>query len=70
MLDTRALLRPSGPRRAESSACAPRARARAGLATLDESQLRMLNPHTYPVGLDYGLSEERRALVARLRDLV
>ena len=54
----------------ERSAMAARDRARAGLATLDESQLRMLNPHTYPVGLDYGLSEERRALVARLRDLV
>ena len=52
------------------SAMAAQDRARAGLATLDESQLRMLNPHTYPVGLDLGLSEERRALVARLRDLV
>ena len=47
-----------------------RARAVEGLATLDESQLRMLNPHTYPVGLDYGLNEQRRALVASLRDLV
>ncbi|MFQ9179934.1 MAG: nicotinate phosphoribosyltransferase [Eggerthella lenta] len=26
-----------------------------GLATLDESQKRMLNAHTYPVGLEYGL---------------
>ena len=54
----------------ERSAMAARARAAEGLATLDESQLRMLNPHTYPVGLDYGLNEQRRALVASLRDLV
>ena len=33
---------------------------------LDESQKRMLNPHTYPVGLEYGLCERRRALVGKL----
>lgn len=41
-------------------------RAREGLATLDESQKRMLNAHTYPVGLEYGLFERRRDLVVRL----
>ncbi|PNV66991.1 nicotinate phosphoribosyltransferase [Enteroscipio rubneri] len=50
-------------------ALAARNRARAGLATLDESQKRMLNPHTYPVGLEYGLFERRRDLVARLRGI-
>lgn len=51
------------------SAMKARERARASLATLDESQKRMLNPHTYPVGLEVGLSERRRALVARLRGI-
>ena len=51
------------------NALAARERARAGLATLDESQKRMLNPHTYPVGLEYGLFERRRDLVARLRGI-
>lgn len=41
-------------------------RASEGLATLDESQKRMLNAHTYPVGLEYGLFERRRDLVVRL----
>ena len=44
-------------------------RCREGLATLDESQKRMLNPHSYPVGLEYGRFERRRALVARLRGI-
>ena len=44
-------------------------RARAGLGTLDESQKRMLNPHSCPVGLERGLSEHRRDLVVRLRGL-
>ena len=44
-------------------------RCRAGLETLDESQKRMLNPHSYPVGLEYGLFERRRELVARMRGL-
>ena len=52
------------------SAMEARERARAGLETLDESQLRMLNPHTYPVGLECGLSERRRELVAQLRGIV
>ena len=50
-------------------ALAARERTRAGLAALDESQLRMLNPHTYPVGLEYGLFERRRGLIAQLRGL-
>ena len=48
---------------------AARARAQKGLALLDESQKRMLNPHTYPVGLEYGLFERRRELVARMRGI-
>lgn len=51
------------------SAMVARERAAAGLETLDETQLRMLNPHTYPVGLEYGLHERRRELVARLRGI-
>ena len=50
-------------------AMAAQERARAGLACLDESQKRMLNPHTYPVGLEYGLCERRRALVGKLRGI-
>lgn len=46
-----------------------RERTRAQLETLDESQKRMLNPHTYPVGLERGLHERRRALVARMRGI-
>ncbi len=52
------------------SALEARARAQEGLLTLDESQKRMLNPHTYPVGLEYSLHERRRQLVASLRDIV
>lgn len=44
-------------------------RCHEGLACLDESQKRMLNPHTYPVGLEYGLCERRRALVGKLRGI-
>ncbi len=47
-------------------ALAAQARAKEGLATLDESQKRMLNPHSYPVGLERGLFERRRDLVARI----
>lgn len=50
-------------------ALAAQARAREGLAALDESQKRMLNPHTYPVGLECGLFERRRVLVAKLRGI-
>lgn len=44
-------------------------RAKEGLATLDESQKRMLNPHTYPVGLEYGLFERRHDLVVKLKGI-
>ena len=54
----------------DRSAMAARARACVGLETLDETQLRMLNPHTYPVGLELGLNERRRALVAELRHIL
>lgn len=54
----------------DRSAMAARSRVRAELATLDESQKRMLNPHTYPVGLEQGLHERRRDLIAHLRDIV
>lgn len=37
------------------------------LSHLDESQLRLLNPHTYPVGIERGLEHERRALVGKMR---
>ena len=53
--------------REDRSALAARNRAAAGLETLDETQKRMLNPHTYPVGLERGLFERRRDLVSRLR---
>lgn len=50
----------------DRSAMEAQRRCREGLACLDESQKRMLNPHTYPVGLEYGLCERRRALVGKL----
>lgn len=53
----------------EREAWAARERAQASLATLDESQKRMLNAHTYPVGLEYGLFERRRDLVVKLRGI-
>lgn len=36
------------------------------LATLDESQKRMLNPHSYPVGLEQSLFLRRRDLISHL----
>lgn len=51
----------------QRSAMAARERTRAGLETLDETQKRLLNPHTYPVGLERGLFERRSALVAKMR---
>ncbi len=44
-----------------------RQRAIEGLEHLDESQLRLLNPHTYPVGLEYGLNARRAALVDKMK---
>lgn len=51
----------------DRNALAAQERMRKGLAQLDESQKRLLNPHTYPVGLERGLFERRSALVARMR---
>ena len=49
------------------NALAARERAKAGLATLDESQKRMLNPHTYPVGMEHSLFDRRHSLIEQLR---
>ena len=48
-------------------AMAARERTLAGLGTLDETQKRLLNPHTYPVGLERGLFDRRSALVAKMK---
>jgi nicotinate phosphoribosyltransferase len=44
-----------------------RARAQAQIASLHPAIRRLLNPHTYPVGLEMGLHERRRALVLEHR---
>ena len=54
---------------ADCPAMEAQARARQQLATLDETQLRMLNPHTYPVGFERTLHDRRSALVARMRNI-
>lgn len=51
----------------QRSAMAARDRMRKGLESLDETQKRLLNPHTYPVGLERDLFERRRALVAKMK---
>lgn len=51
----------------ERDARTAQTQAKAGLETLDESQKRLLNPHSYPVGLELGLSDRRHALVEQLR---
>lgn len=51
----------------DRDAMSARERAFAQVATLDESQKRMLNPHSYPVGLECGLFERRNNLVVQLR---
>lgn len=48
------------------SAMAARERAKRQLSLLDETQLRMLNPHTYPVGMDVGMQERRVKLAHEL----
>ena len=55
--------------REHRSARDARLRTEHGLQTLDESQKRMLNPHTYPVGLEKNLFDKRCALVAQLRGI-
>lgn len=54
---------------ARGSAMEARSRAREQLETLDETQLRMLNPHTYPVGFERSLHDRRSSLVARMRNI-
>ena len=44
-----------------------REHAKKGLETLDETQLRILNPHTYPVGLEKNLFYRRSHLAQKLR---
>lgn len=51
------------------SAMDARGRVQQQLDTLSESQKRMLNPHTYPVGLEHGLFERRHHLVACMRGI-
>ena len=46
-----------------------RDRCREQLALLDESQKRIVNPHSYPVGLEHSLFYRRRDLVSRLLGL-
>ena len=46
-----------------------RQRTLAQLETLDESQKRMLNPHSYPVGLESGLFRRRHDLALELRGI-
>ena len=44
-------------------------RAQSGLEMLDETQKRLLNPHTYPVGLERDLYDRRSALIAKMRGI-
>lgn len=44
-------------------------RAKDGLASLDETQKRTLNPHTYPVGIERSLNECRVKMVSDLRGI-
>lgn len=53
----------------DRSAQAAKERACNSLKRLDSSQLRLLNPHTYPVGLEYNLNDRRIQLVSDLRKL-
>ena len=48
------------------NAMAARKRSLEQLDLLDESQKRMLNPHSYPVGLEYELFHRRHELVSRM----
>ena len=51
----------------ERSATSARERTMAGLEELDESQKRLLNPHSYPVGLEEGLWHRRARMASDLR---
>lgn len=46
------------------------ARAQASLTELDASQKRLMNPHSYPVGLEKSLHSRRQELLGRLRGVV
>lgn len=54
---------------AKMSAMQAQKRASDELKTLDETQLRILNPHTYPVGFERPLFEERNDLISRMRHI-
>ena len=51
----------------QRSALCARERTQASLNTLDETQKRLLNPHTYPVGLERGLFDRRSELVSKMK---
>lgn len=51
----------------DRNARAAQARVKEGLTHLDESQKRLLNPHSYPVGLEQGLWDRRAQLVRELK---
>lgn len=51
------------------SALVARDRCAAQLTLLNESQKRIINPHSYPVGLEYSLFYRRHDLVSRLLGL-
>ncbi len=51
----------------DRSALAARKRTAQGLARLDESQKRLFNPHSYPVGLEEGLWKRRMNMASGLR---
>lgn len=46
-----------------------RERTRAGLAEVDPSHLRFLNPHVYKVGMELGLYERKTALILAARGI-
>lgn len=50
-------------------AMAAQKRAKEGIESLDESQRRILNPHSYPVGLEHDLFFRRRSLISKLKHL-
>ncbi|MCH4185049.1 MAG: nicotinate phosphoribosyltransferase, partial [Eggerthellaceae bacterium] len=51
------------------NAMAAQQRAKDELEKLDKSQKRILNPHSYPVGLESGMFKRRRTMVMQLRGL-
>ncbi len=53
----------------QRDALVAQARCREQLELLDESQKRIVNPHSYPVGLECSLFYRRRDLVSRLLGL-